>query len=162
MVAWLKKLLRRLRPEGKRRQYWILYKIMIGKFCFVFSSSRNLKLEAGGFSTSPNAGYRQQHPRSTDNSTTPPVRGSGNSTGSGLPTSLLQQLTAISKLLSSQQTVRVDQITTLLNEKVSQTSEHVLSFSHFHFMKGGRWNLSVGSEPQYATDIGGRVQEPPT
>ena len=91
-----------------------------------FRSSRNLKLEAGGgFSTSPSAAQRQyfQKSRSTEISATPPtfpIKGSGNAVeANNFSSSLIQQLTVISSLLSSQQVVRVDQITTLLNEKAS-------------------------------------------
>lgn len=91
-----------------------------------FRSSRNLKLEAGGgYSTSPNAAQRQhyQKSRSTEISATPPtciIKGSGNPIeANNLSSSLIQQLTVISSLLSTQQVVRVDQITTLLNEKAS-------------------------------------------
>ena len=74
-----------------------------------------MKLEAGGFSTSPNAPHPPQRlqRRSRDNSTTPPSRAIDGSS------SLLHQLTIIGKLLANQQTVRVDQITSLLNENVS-------------------------------------------
>ncbi|XP_032797414.2 cyclin-dependent kinase 12 isoform X3 [Daphnia magna] len=87
-------------------------------------SSRNLKLEAGGFSVSPHTAYRYQQSRSAENPTTPPIpsRGSSNNAGGHASLSLLQQLTSIKKLLTSQQTVRVDQITTLLNEKVDAES----------------------------------------
>lgn len=87
---------------------------------FGFSSSRSLKLDAGGYSTSPNTSQRYQNSRPADSSSTPPLpnKTSGNIIGGNSSSSLLQQLTAISKLLSTQQTVRVDQITTLLNEKV--------------------------------------------
>ncbi len=83
-------------------------------------SSRCLKMEAGGFSTSPNshASYRQasqSHSRSSDNSSTPPaLRGSSCNSDAGLPSSLFQQLTAINQLLANHETVRVDQITSLL------------------------------------------------
>ena len=75
-------------------------------------------MDAGGFSSvSPSQGaYRQQQSRSSDNSSSSPARGSSNS--DGLASTLVQQLTAISQLLASQQTVRVDQIMTLLNEKI--------------------------------------------
>ncbi|XP_046436885.1 cyclin-dependent kinase 12-like isoform X4 [Daphnia pulex] len=91
-------------------------------------SSRNLKLEAGGFSVSPNAAYRQQQSRSAENSNTPPIpnRGSGNNAGGNASLSLLQQLTSIKKLLTSQQTVRVDQITSLMSEKVDAESSQLV------------------------------------
>lgn len=70
---------------------------------------------------------QQQTSRSSDNSMTPPTFSSRSSTDGNLPSSLVQQLTAITKLLSTQQTVRVDQLTTLLNEAVSLCF-HVASF----------------------------------
>ena len=95
-------------------------------FSLNFRSSRNLKLEAGGgYSTSPSAAQRQhyQKSRSAEISASPPmypIKGSENTVeANNLSSSLIQQLTVISSLLSTQQVVRVDQITTLLNEKAS-------------------------------------------
>lgn len=94
-------------------------------------------MEAGGFSVSPNAAYRQQQSRSAENSNTPPIpnRGSGNNAGGNTSLSLLQQLTSIKKLLTSQQTVRVDQITTLMSEKVSSNLYYRL-FENWFFTWG--------------------------